>query len=143
MHILGEDMYLPFIIQMWPSLSDDHGAIGTTNLNQWYLAGDQAYIIIASAMVMVMIPGLGFLYSGLARRKSALSMILACSAQFLKRRETFFDHADERVSDVLLCNHFPVVFLGLFFGLRSLEQWLHWKAIQVWSYAYSWSTFVR
>lgn len=33
-------------------------------------------------MVMVMIPGLGFLYSGLARRKSALSMIWACMASF-------------------------------------------------------------
>ena len=31
-------------------------------------------------MVMVMIPGLAFLYSGLARRKSALSMIWACMA---------------------------------------------------------------
>ncbi len=31
-------------------------------------------------MVLVMIPGLGFLYSGLARRKSALSMIFACMA---------------------------------------------------------------
>lgn len=31
-------------------------------------------------MVMVMVPGLGFLYSGLARRKSALSMIWACMA---------------------------------------------------------------
>ena len=50
----------------------------TENLNQWYSSGDQAYIIVASAMVMVMIPGLGFLYSGLARRKSALSMIWAC-----------------------------------------------------------------
>jgi len=29
-------------------------------------------------MVLVMIPGLGFLYSGLARRKSALSLIWAC-----------------------------------------------------------------
>jgi len=29
-------------------------------------------------MVMVMVPGLGFLYSGLARRKSALSLIWAC-----------------------------------------------------------------
>jgi Amt family ammonium transporter len=47
-------------------------------LNQWYQSGDQAYIIVASAMVMVMVPGLGFLYSGLARRKSALSMIWAC-----------------------------------------------------------------
>jgi len=33
-------------------------------------------------MVLVMIPGLGFLYSGLARRKSALSMIWACMASF-------------------------------------------------------------
>jgi Amt family ammonium transporter len=48
------------------------------NLNKWYQSGDQAYIIVASAMVMVMVPGLGFLYSGLARRKSALSMIWAC-----------------------------------------------------------------
>lgn len=52
----------------------------TENLNQWYQAGDQAYIIVASAMVLVMVPGLGFLYSGLARRKSALSMIWACMA---------------------------------------------------------------
>lgn len=29
-------------------------------------------------MVVVMVPGLGFLYSGLARRKSALSMIIVC-----------------------------------------------------------------
>lgn len=29
-----------------------------------------------------MIPGIGFLYSGLARRKSALSMIWACMASF-------------------------------------------------------------
>jgi Amt family ammonium transporter len=47
-------------------------------LNKWFQSGDQAYIIVASAMVLVMVPGLGFLYSGLARRKSALSMIWAC-----------------------------------------------------------------
>ena len=29
-------------------------------------------------MVLVMVPGLAFLYSGLARRKSALSLIWAC-----------------------------------------------------------------
>lgn len=50
----------------------------TENLNQWFSQGDSAYIIIASAMVFVMVPGLGFLYSGLARRKSALSLIWAC-----------------------------------------------------------------
>lgn len=52
------------------------------NLNQPFTSGDQAYIIVASAMVVVMIPGLGFLYSGLARRKSALTMIWVCMASF-------------------------------------------------------------
>ena len=50
------------------------------NLNKYYQTGDQAYIIVAAAMVLLMIPGIGFLYSGLARRKSALSMIFACMA---------------------------------------------------------------
>jgi ammonium transporter, Amt family len=50
------------------------------NLNQWFQSGDSAYIIVASAMVLIMVPGLGFLYSGLARRKSALTMIWACMA---------------------------------------------------------------
>ncbi|KZT23799.1 ammonium transporter [Neolentinus lepideus HHB14362 ss-1] len=45
-----------------------------------YQAGDVAFIIIAGAMVMFMVPGLAFLYSGLARRKSALSLIWAVSA---------------------------------------------------------------
>ena len=47
-------------------------------MNQWYNPGDQAYIIVASAMVLIMVPGLGFLYSGLARRKSALSLLWVC-----------------------------------------------------------------
>lgn len=50
------------------------------NLNKWFQPGDQAYLLVASAMILVMIPGLGFLYSGLARRKSALSMIWATMA---------------------------------------------------------------
>lgn len=54
--------------------------VATENLNQWFEKGDSAYIIVASAMVLIMVPGLGFLYSGLARRKSALSMIFACMA---------------------------------------------------------------
>ncbi|CZR65490.1 related to ammonium transporter MEAA [Phialocephala subalpina] len=60
----------------------DGGDSAKINLNQWYQSGDQAYIIICSCMVLVMIPGIGFLYSGLARRKSALSMIWAAMASF-------------------------------------------------------------
>lgn len=50
----------------------------TENLNKWFQAGDQAFIIVASAMVLVMVPGLAFLYAGLARRKSALALVWAC-----------------------------------------------------------------
>ncbi|THH12831.1 hypothetical protein EW146_g7326 [Bondarzewia mesenterica] len=42
--------------------------------------GDVAFIIVAGALVSFMIPGLAFLYSGLSRRKSALSLIWAVSA---------------------------------------------------------------
>ncbi|KPI39453.1 Ammonium transporter MEP3 [Cyphellophora attinorum] len=52
------------------------------NLNKWFVPGDQAYIIVASAMVFVMVPGLGFLYSGLARRKSALSLMFSAMATY-------------------------------------------------------------
>jgi Amt family ammonium transporter len=58
------------------------GNSAVENLNQWFNPGDQAYIIVSACMVLLMIPGLGFLYSGLARRKSALSMIWACMASF-------------------------------------------------------------
>lgn len=42
--------------------------------------GDVSFIIMAAAMVFFMIPGLSFLYSGLSRRKSALSLIMVVSA---------------------------------------------------------------
>ncbi|KAG8964582.1 hypothetical protein FRC03_001612 [Tulasnella sp. 419] len=40
--------------------------------------GDVSFILVCSALVLFMVPGLGFLYSGLARRKSALSLLWAC-----------------------------------------------------------------
>ncbi|KAI1397423.1 ammonium transporter [Hypoxylon fuscum] len=45
------------------------------DLNIWYESGDVAWMITATALVLLMIPGVGFFYSGLARRKSALSLI--------------------------------------------------------------------
>ncbi|KAK3941510.1 ammonium transporter [Diplogelasinospora grovesii] len=47
----------------------------TDDLNIWYESGDIAFMIISTALVLLMIPGVGFFYSGLARRKSALSLI--------------------------------------------------------------------
>ncbi|KAK3693753.1 ammonium transporter AmtB-like domain-containing protein [Podospora appendiculata] len=62
--------------------ANDGGNSATENLNQWYQSGDQAFILIASCMVLIMIPGIAFLYSGLARRKSALSLIWVCMMSF-------------------------------------------------------------
>jgi hypothetical protein len=46
-----------------------------TNSIQVYNNGNIAWIIAATALVWIMIPGVGFFYSGLLRRKNALSMI--------------------------------------------------------------------
>ncbi|KAH8919236.1 ammonium transporter [Atractiella rhizophila] len=40
-----------------------------------YNNGDIAWILSSAALVMIMTPGVGFLYSGLLRRKNALSML--------------------------------------------------------------------
>ncbi|KAG5339897.1 hypothetical protein C0989_003044 [Termitomyces sp. Mn162] len=42
--------------------------------------GDIAFVILSGGMVFLMVPGLAFLYSGLARRKSALSLVWVCFA---------------------------------------------------------------
>jgi ammonium transporter family len=46
-----------------------------TNQIQVYNLGNIAWSIAATALVWIMIPGVGFFYSGLLRRKNALSMI--------------------------------------------------------------------
>ena len=39
-------------------------------------AGDTAWILISSALVMLMTPGLAFFYGGMVRRKNVLSTIM-------------------------------------------------------------------
>ncbi|KAH9968254.1 ammonium transporter [Russula dissimulans] len=46
-----------------------------TGITQVYNLGNIAWIIAATALVWIMIPGVGYFYSGLLRRKNALSMI--------------------------------------------------------------------
>lgn len=41
-------------------------------------AGSTAFILICSALVFFMTPGLGFFYSGLERRKNAMNTIMSC-----------------------------------------------------------------
>lgn len=40
-----------------------------------YNVGDIAWVLTSTALVWIMIPGVGFFYSGLLRRKNALSML--------------------------------------------------------------------
>lgn len=45
------------------------------------MPGDIAWILTSTALVWLMIPGVGFFYSGMARRKSALALIwLSCAS---------------------------------------------------------------
>ncbi|KAI9290620.1 ammonium transporter [Neoconidiobolus thromboides FSU 785] len=46
----------------------------TTTFNQ----GDIAWMLMSTALVFLMIPGLGYFYSGLAQTKNALSLIMLC-----------------------------------------------------------------
>lgn len=47
----------------------------TTDLNQFYQLADMVWIMTAAALVWIMIPGVGFFYSGLSRKKHALSLV--------------------------------------------------------------------
>ena len=40
--------------------------------------GNTAYILISSALVLLMTPGLAFFYSGMERRKNALNTLMSC-----------------------------------------------------------------
>src|ERR1044071_7643333 len=55
--------------------ADQGGDPMVDDLNLPYAAGDFAWIMTCSALVLLMVPGVGFFYSGLARRKSALALI--------------------------------------------------------------------
>ncbi|CAB4488976.1 ammonium transporter 2 [Rhizophagus irregularis] len=43
-----------------------------------YFPGDIAWVLVSTGLVWLMIPGVGFFYSGMARSKNALSLILLC-----------------------------------------------------------------
>lgn len=43
-----------------------------------FSAGDISFVLIAMALVWLMIPGIGYFYSGMARSKNALSLIMCC-----------------------------------------------------------------
>jgi len=55
--------------------SGDLNWIDPTGKKVVYNLGDIAWVLASTALVWIMVPGVGFFYSGLLRRKNALSMI--------------------------------------------------------------------
>ncbi|KAF2231514.1 putative ammonium transporter [Viridothelium virens] len=67
---------LPYVpLEPYNGTSPTGGDSENYDLNVFYESGDIAWMITSTALVLLMIPGVGFFYSGLARRKSALSLI--------------------------------------------------------------------
>jgi len=68
------------------SLGDNHVAtdstgaavIQATAATSPISAGDTAWVLMSTALVMLMTPGLAFFYGGLVRRKNALSVLMQC-----------------------------------------------------------------
>ncbi|KAK5054736.1 ammonium transporter Amt1 [Exophiala bonariae] len=83
---------LPYVpLEVYEGTSMTGGDSLTEDLNLFYNAGDIAWMITSTALVLLMIPGVGFFYSGLARRKSALSLIwLSIAATGLISFQWFF-----------------------------------------------------
>jgi hypothetical protein len=48
----------------------------TFDMNLWFTTGDLSWIMTASALVWLMIPGSGLYYSGMVGEKSAISLLL-------------------------------------------------------------------
>lgn len=65
--------YIPYV--PYNGTAPTGGDSLSQNLNIYYQTGDIAWMITCTALVLLMIPGVGFFYSGLTRRKSALSLI--------------------------------------------------------------------
>ena len=42
--------------------------------------GDTAWMLVSTALVMIMTPGLAFFYGGLVRKKNVLSILMQCFA---------------------------------------------------------------
>ncbi|KAL2890621.1 Ammonium transporter 1 [Ceratocystis lukuohia] len=68
-------------------VADPGYSTGVADLNLFYEPADLCWVMISSALVLLMIPGVAFFYAGLARRKSALHvlfsvMLVCCVACF-------------------------------------------------------------
>ena len=83
-----------------------------------YNLGDMSFVICSMALVWFMIPGVGFFYSGLLRRKNALSMIYTSLASVAVVSFQVRSLVHQRFGLIMpTFFHEIVVFLGLFVSI--------------------------
>jgi len=80
-------LLLLILVVLCLSTANVFGESGTTQSQQTAIAtpaalkvdtGDTAWVLISSALVMLMTPGLAFFYGGLVRRKNILGILMQC-----------------------------------------------------------------
>ena len=83
-----------------------------------YQNGDIAWTLASTALVWIMVPGVGFFYSGLLRRKNALSMIylsmMTVAVVSFQVRNTSSCHLCLWETEL----DYLVVLLGIFFDIQ-------------------------
>ena len=93
-----------------------------------YNPGDIAWILSSTALVWIMVPGVGFFYSGLLRRKNALSMIylsMMCLA-VVSFQVSFQFSIFISVGVLLVSSPISVVLLGLLSRVQRDGKQIHW-----------------
>ncbi|GEQ68839.1 hypothetical protein JCM33374_g2508 [Metschnikowia sp. JCM 33374] len=69
--------------QSAPTSAETFSGVGTggdsltQNMNEQFVAADMVWVGISAALVWIMVPGVGLLYSGISRKKHALSLLWA------------------------------------------------------------------
>ncbi|CAG8667201.1 14884_t:CDS:2 [Dentiscutata erythropus] len=69
---MSESLYISLDNNQQLTMTND------TNPSEKFIRGDVAWVLTAACFTWLMTPGIGLFYSGLARRKNALSLIMLC-----------------------------------------------------------------
>lgn len=95
-----------------------------------YNLGDMAWVIAATALVWIMIPGVGFFYSGLLRRKNAASMLwqsMVVLAVVSFQVRDIRAHLEPGAMLLKSAGRSAVVLLGLLSDFQRRRQQIHWR----------------
>ncbi len=113
----------------------------TTNLNQWFNSGDQAYIIVSVSRIQLIDPRVEGLTEGVVMYGPAhdsgpgIPVLGACT----KEVRTVYDMG---MYGLVLDYRLPMVFLGIFVSIQLLSnQWIYRQSTTFWSDEYARNAF--